>query len=153
MDKTCNFSAKAHDTFCFAQFHLDSLVAKKDFGSRGPDFRLGRTIRLPQKLLLQPSKVSIRESPRFETRAAAWNRYSRRAVGTQSQNVSTRSWMPRETQRHLPSSHWQPFIGGLRKAIAVKQKLKLHAISLKRRAPKTIPHCWRLFLREIYLKV
>lgn len=43
--------------------------------------------------------------------------------------------MPGETQAHIAGAHSQPFVIRLRDALPVKQKLKLHAPSLKRAAP------------------
>jgi hypothetical protein len=101
---------------------------------------------MPEKLLLQPSEIAICKPPSFPVRTPSRNRHPRRAIRTQPQNVSPRPRMPRKAQANMPSADLQPLILGPRDAFPVKQKLKLHAPSLKRRATKTIPHCrvWNL---------
>src|ERR1051326_4818218 len=126
--KMHGFASEAHDGSALflgdVQGHF--LSAKENFRSRRPHFRLRGPARMPEKLLLQPSEIAICKPPSFPVR--------------------TPPRMPRKAQANMPSADLQPLILGPRDAFPVKQKLKLHAPSLKRRATKTIPHCrvWNL---------
>jgi hypothetical protein len=124
-----------------AQVEPRLFSPKKNFRSCCP-FPCGdRSVRLPQKLLLQPSYVSMRESLAFSPGSSSRNGYSRCPIGAQSQNVPPRSRMPHELQWHAPRAHAQAIILRLHRALAVKQKLKLHHCSLRSRRGKTISQC------------
>jgi hypothetical protein len=93
-------------------FQSHEVAAEPHFRSRSPLLACGRIKGESLQLFCEPAEMAVGEAPRLGNGATAGNRHARRAVGSESQQITSRPGMADQQQRDTLTVHLKPVAAG-----------------------------------------